>query len=66
MTHHEQQVIEFLRSFETGDSKPLSYIDPAKYIQHNLNLGDGLAALEARLKSRPKGSVNAKNPNGKF
>jgi len=47
MTHHEQQVIEFLRSFETGDSKPLSYIDPAKYIQHNLNLGDGLAALEA-------------------
>ena len=59
MTHHKQQVIEFLRSFETGDSKPLSYIDPERYIQHNLNLGDGLAALAARWKSRPKGSVKA-------
>ena len=59
MTHHKQQVIEFLRSFETGDPKPLSYINPDGYIQHNLNLGDGLAALEARLKSRLKGSVKA-------
>jgi predicted SnoaL-like aldol condensation-catalyzing enzyme len=59
MSHHKQQVIEFLRSFETGDPKPLSYINRDRYIQHNLNLGDGLAALEARLKSRPKGSVKA-------
>jgi hypothetical protein len=28
MSHHKQQVIEFLRSFETGDPKPLSYINP--------------------------------------
>jgi len=51
MTRHKQQVIEFLKSLETGDPKPLSYINPERYIQHNLNLGDGLAALEARLRS---------------
>jgi hypothetical protein len=59
MTHRRKQVIELLRSFETGDPEPLSYINPDRYIQHNLNLGDGLAALEARLKSRPNGSVKA-------
>ena len=57
MTSHKQQVVELLKSFETGDPKPLSYINPDMYIQHNLTLGDGLAALEARLNSRPKGSV---------
>ncbi len=28
MTHHKKQVIELLRSFETGDPKPLSYSTP--------------------------------------
>jgi hypothetical protein len=37
MTHHKQQVIEFLRSFETGDPKPLSYINPERYMQHRKN-----------------------------
>jgi len=59
MTQHKQQVVEFLRSFETGDPKLISYINPERYIQHSLNLGDGLAALEARLGSGPKGSVRA-------
>ncbi len=60
MSDRKQQVTEILRSFETGDAAPLSSIDPDRYIQHNLSLGDGRAALEARLKSRPRGSVKAR------
>jgi predicted SnoaL-like aldol condensation-catalyzing enzyme len=60
MSKHKQQVTDVLKSFETGDPAPLSSINPRKYIQHNLNLGDGLAALQARLASRPKGSVKAR------
>ena len=57
MTDYRQQVTELLKSIETGDSKPLAYINPDKYIQHNLAVGDGLAGLRALLKSLPKGSA---------
>jgi predicted SnoaL-like aldol condensation-catalyzing enzyme len=57
MPDHKTQVVELLKSFETGDTRPRAYINPNKYVQHNLGLGDGLAALEARLDSRPKGTV---------
>jgi predicted SnoaL-like aldol condensation-catalyzing enzyme len=57
MTDYRQQVTELLKSFETGDSKPLAYINPDKYIQHNLAVGDGLAGLRALVKSVPKGSA---------
>jgi predicted SnoaL-like aldol condensation-catalyzing enzyme len=56
-TGHEQQVIELLKSIETGDSKPLAYINPNKYIQHNLAVGDGLAGVTALFQSLPKGST---------
>src|ERR1700733_11985265 len=56
-TGHEQQVIELLKSIETGDSKPLAYINPNKYIQHNLAVGDGLAGVKALFQSLPKGST---------
>src|ERR1700694_580874 len=45
MTNYKQQVVELLKSIETGDSKPIAYINPDKYIQHNLAVGDGLAGL---------------------
>ena len=57
MTEHEQQVVELLDSIETGDSKPLAYINPDKYIQHNLAVADGLAGVKALLQSLPKGST---------
>jgi predicted SnoaL-like aldol condensation-catalyzing enzyme len=57
MPDHKTQVVELLKSFETGDTTPRTYINPNKYIPHNLGLGDGLAALESRLDSRPKGTV---------
>ena len=59
MTDHKQQVVELLKSIETGDSKPLAYINPDKYIQHNLAVGDGLAGVMTLFQSLPKGSAES-------
>src|SRR5882672_4424366 len=53
----KQQVVELLKSIETGDSKPIAYINADKYIQHNLAVGDGLSGVKALLQSLPKGSA---------
>jgi predicted SnoaL-like aldol condensation-catalyzing enzyme len=57
MTDRKQQVTELLKSIETGDSRPVAYINPDKYIQHNLAVGDGLAGVKALLQALPKGSA---------
>lgn len=56
-TNYKPQVTELLKSIETGDAKPVGYINPAKYIQHNLAVGDGLAGFGAVLQALPKGSA---------
>ena len=48
---------EQVKSIETGDPKPLTYINPNKYIQHNLAVADGLIGVKALLQSLPKGSA---------
>lgn len=53
----KQQVVELLKSIETGDTTPVGYINPNKYIQHNLAVGDGLAGFGAVLQQLPKGSA---------
>ena len=55
-TGYKQQATELLKSIETGDSKPLTYINPTKYIQHNLAVADGLAGVKALLQIASKGS----------
>src|SRR5260221_202683 len=57
MTDRKQQVVELLKSIESGDRKPLAYINSNKYLQHNLAAGDGMAGLNALLQSLPKGSA---------
>jgi predicted SnoaL-like aldol condensation-catalyzing enzyme len=57
MTNYKLQVVELLKSIETGDSKPIAYINPNKYIQHNLAVGNGLAGLSVLFQSLPKGST---------
>ncbi len=37
--------VQFLKSLESKDSKALKYVDPEKYIQHNLHAGDGLPVV---------------------
>ena len=56
-TQNKQKVVELLKSIENGDPKPVAYINPDKYIQHNLAVADGLAGFGAILKQLPKGSA---------
>lgn len=53
------KVVELLKSIETGASEPVAYINPNKYIQHNLAVGDGLAGFGAVLQALPAGSAKA-------
>lgn len=52
-----QQVVELLKAIETGATKPVSVINPKKYIQHNLGAADGLSGFGALLAALPKGSA---------
>ena len=57
MSETKQQVIDLLKSLETNDPKPISYINPNKYIQHNLAVSDGMAGLGVLFASLPKGAT---------
>jgi len=57
MANYRQQVLELLKSIETGDGKPLANINPDKYIQHNLGVADGLAGLRVMLPAARKASA---------
>ena len=54
-----EKVVALLKSIETGNPKPVAYINPNKYIQHNLLVGDGLAGFGKVLQQLPKGSAKA-------
>lgn len=56
----KEKVVRLLKSIETGDSEPVGFINPNKYIQHNLAVGDGLAGFGEVLKQLPEGSAKAK------
>jgi predicted SnoaL-like aldol condensation-catalyzing enzyme len=62
MSHHDYKhiVIALLRSIETGDPKPIAYINPGKYIQHNLDAGDGLQGFGELMSHLPPNSAKAK------
>jgi len=57
MTIEKQQVVALLKSIETGDPAPVAAVNPSKYIQHNLAVGEGLAGFGAVLQALPKGSA---------
>jgi predicted SnoaL-like aldol condensation-catalyzing enzyme len=54
---NKQKVIALLKSIETGDTVPVGYINPDKYIQHNLGAADGLAGFGALLQQLPPNSA---------
>jgi predicted SnoaL-like aldol condensation-catalyzing enzyme len=62
MSEHDykQMVMELLASLETGDSKPLSTINPSRYIQHNLGAGDGVQGFAELMRRLPPGSARAR------
>ena len=49
----KQRVVDLLKSLETKDPAPLAYVDPDKYIQHNLRVGPGPAGVAALIQSLP-------------
>ncbi|WP_374339564.1 nuclear transport factor 2 family protein [Methyloversatilis sp.] len=51
------RVASLLKAIETGESGPVSAINPNKYIQHNLAVADGLSGFGAVLQALPKGSA---------
>ena len=53
------QVAALLKSIETGDPAPVAAVNPARYMQHNLSAGDGLAGLGELLAALPPGSARA-------
>lgn len=57
MSKEKQQVKELLKSIENGEQGPAAVINPKKYIQHNLAVGDGLEGFGAVLKQLPPGSA---------
>jgi predicted SnoaL-like aldol condensation-catalyzing enzyme len=51
--NYKQQVVDLLKALETRDPKPFSYVNPNKYIQHNLAVGDGPAGVATLAKNLP-------------
>jgi predicted SnoaL-like aldol condensation-catalyzing enzyme len=58
-TTNKEKVVALLKSIETGDTVPVTYINPDKYIQHNLTVADGLAGFGALLAQLPPNSGKA-------
>ncbi len=56
---NKEKAVALLTSLETGDQTPVGYINPQKYIQHNLMVGDGLAGFGAVLQNAPEGGFKA-------
>lgn len=48
-----EKVAALLNSFNTGDTAPIAYINPEKYVQHNLDVADGLAGFGAVMQNAP-------------
>jgi len=54
---NKEKVVALLKSIETGATEPVGYINPDKYIQHNLAVADGLAGFGALLQQLPPNSA---------
>ena len=58
----KQQVIDLLKSLETKDPVPLAYVNPNKYIQHNLQVGPGPAGVAALIQEHAARCVRQYDP----
>lgn len=54
---NKEKAVALLNSIETGDQAAVGYVNPEKYTQHNLAVGDGLAGFGAVLQALPKNSA---------
>lgn len=51
---NQEKAVALLTSIQTGEKAPVGYINPNKYIQHNLGIADGLAGFGAVLQNAPE------------
>ncbi|MFY0631734.1 MAG: hypothetical protein JXR05_15320 [Flavobacteriaceae bacterium] len=56
---NKEKGVALLLSLETGDQTPVGYINPNKYIQHNLGVAGGLEGFGAVLQNAPEGGFKA-------
>jgi len=56
---NKEKGVALLTSLETGDQTPVGYINPNKYIQHNLAVADGLEGFGAVLQNAPEGGFKS-------
>lgn len=54
------QTIALLQSIETNDAGAMQVINPAHYIQHNLNIASGLEGIVSLIQQRPPQGFKAK------
>ena len=59
MKTNKEKAVALLESLETGDQPPIAYINPNKYIQHNLDVADGLEGFGAVVAKAPPGGFKA-------
>lgn len=57
---NKEKAIALIESLETGAKEPIAYINPEKYIQHNLSVADGLAGFGEVMANAPEGGFKAK------
>lgn len=57
---NKDKAVAVISSIETGAREPIGYINPDKYIQHNLAVADGLAGFGAVLQALPENSAKAR------
>ena len=56
---NKEKVVALLKSIETGAAEPIGYINPNKYIQHNLGAADGLEGFGELMKMLPANTAKA-------
>ncbi|NGN98386.1 SnoaL-like domain-containing protein [Grimontia sp. S25] len=56
---NKDKAVALISSIETGDPAPIAYVNPNKYIQHNLAVADGLEGFGEVMKALPEGSAKA-------
>ena len=59
MNTNRERAVALLESLESGDQGPVSFINPDKYIQHNLGVGDGLAGFAEIVQAAPPDGFKA-------
>ncbi|MBX7058812.1 MAG: hypothetical protein K1X75_12165 [Leptospirales bacterium] len=57
---NREKAVELISSLQSGDHAPIAYINPDKYIQHNINVGDGMAGFGELMQHKPPQGFKAR------